>query len=138
MQCPTVSKGSQKVFINCQGWMVPACHMDAGNQTTAFNCWPNGAGASSGVGEWLSGLRAQHWLLFQRFWVQLSAPSRQLTTVYNSSSRGIQHLWPLWYLNSCTHTDIHTHLKNNKIFLKEWKAFINRVDFMVQLKTSVT
>ena len=57
----------------------------------------------------------EHWLLFQRNWVQIPALTWWLTTTWNSSSRVFDaFFWPLWALHAhgtytYTHTHTHTH-----------------------------
>lgn len=41
---------------------------------------------------WRDGWVVKHWLLFYRIWVQFQEPIRQLATIRNSGSRGIQHV----------------------------------------------
>jgi hypothetical protein len=55
--------------------------------TASSNLYAKGKAETIAIGleRWLNGW--EHWLLFQRTCVQFSAPTWQLATVWNSSSR---------------------------------------------------
>jgi len=74
---------------------------------------------SLGLERWLSGW--EHWLLFQRTWIQFPAPTRGLTTICNSSSRGADILTQTYMQTNheCTYNNISTHIRKNKNLSRE-------------------